>query len=148
MLPLTFANPADYDRVQEDDRVSIVGLTTFAPGAPLRMILKHADGSVDECLLNHTFNQNQIEWFKAGSALNLIAAQSRKSPRSQGKKTKVAPGRRKTSKKPGTKRAKKASRKARNERRSALRGSLPGKGRSGGRSEDSPAGTFREPEGL
>jgi aconitate hydratase len=112
MLPLTFANPADYDRVQEHDRVSIVGLTTFAPGAPLRMILNHADGTVDECLLNHTFNQNQIEWFKAGSALNLIAAQSRKSPRSQGKKTKVAPGRRKTSKKPGTKRAKKASRKA------------------------------------
>ena len=78
MLPLTFANPADYDKVREDDRISIVGLTTFAPGVPLRMILKHADGTVDECLLNHTFNENQIGWFKAGSALNLIAAERKK----------------------------------------------------------------------
>jgi aconitate hydratase len=75
MLPLTFANPADYDKVREDDRVSIVGLKTFAPGVPLRMILKHSDGTVDEVLLNHSFNEHQIEWFKAGSALNLIAAQ-------------------------------------------------------------------------
>ncbi|MER3524704.1 MAG: aconitate hydratase [Ignavibacteria bacterium] len=78
MLPLTFADPADYDKVREDDRVSIVGLKTFAPGKPLRMILKHSDGSVDEILLNHSFNENQIEWFKAGSALNLIAAQGKK----------------------------------------------------------------------
>ncbi len=78
MLPLTFANPADYDRVREDDRASIVGLTTFTPGVALRMILKHSDGTVDEILLNHTFNENQIGWFKAGSALNLIAARSRK----------------------------------------------------------------------
>jgi aconitate hydratase len=78
MLPLTFANPADYDRVREGDRASIVGLTTFTPGVSLRMILKHADGTVDEILLNHTFNQNQIGWFKAGSALNLIASRSRK----------------------------------------------------------------------
>jgi aconitate hydratase len=76
MLPLTFANPNDYDKVREDDKISIVGLTTFAAGVPLRMILKHADGTVDECLLNHTFNENQIGWFKAGSALNLIAAES------------------------------------------------------------------------
>ncbi len=74
MLPLTFATPGDYDRVREDDRVSIAGLTTFAPGAPLRMILKHADGSVDECLLNHSFNVHQIGWFRAGGALNLISA--------------------------------------------------------------------------
>ena len=77
MLPLTFANPADYDKVREDDRASIVGLTAFAPGIPLRLILKHTDGTVDECLLNHTFNENQIRWFKAGSALNLIAAELR-----------------------------------------------------------------------
>jgi hypothetical protein len=78
MLPLTFANPADYDKVQEDDRISILGLTSLKPGVPLQMILKHADGSVDEVILNHTFNENQIGWFKAGSALNLIAAQGKK----------------------------------------------------------------------
>ena len=75
MLPLTFANPADYDKIREDDRASITGLRTFAPGTPLRLVLKHSDGTVDECLLNHTFNENQIGWFRAGSALNLIAAQ-------------------------------------------------------------------------
>ncbi len=75
MLPLTFANPADYDRVREDDRISITGLADFAPGAPLTMVLQHADGSTEEFAVNHTFNQNQIGWFKAGSALNLIAAQ-------------------------------------------------------------------------
>ena len=73
MLPLTFANPADYDKVREDDRVSITGLTAIAPGAPLTLVLNHSDGSKDECVLNHTFNENQIGWFKAGSALNLIA---------------------------------------------------------------------------
>lgn len=78
MLPVTFADPADYDKVRRDDRASVTGLTTFAPGTPLRLILKHADGSVDECLLNHSFNTNQIEWFRAGSALNLIAAQRMK----------------------------------------------------------------------
>ncbi len=78
MLPLTFSNPNDYDKVREDDKASIVGLSTFAPGVPLRLLLKHSDGTIDECLLNHTFNENQIEWFKAGSALNLIAGQLKK----------------------------------------------------------------------
>jgi aconitate hydratase len=78
MLPLTFANPADYDMVREDDRVSILGLGTFAPGLVLRMLLKHADGTVDEILLNHTFNENQIGWFRAGSALNMIAGRLKK----------------------------------------------------------------------
>jgi len=73
MLPLTFANPADYDKIREDDEISITGLKEFAPGRPLKLEIKHADGSADECLLNHTFNQRQFEWFKAGSALNLIA---------------------------------------------------------------------------
>ena len=77
MLPLTFANAADYEKVREDDRVTIAGLTTFVPGQPLRLVLRHADGMVDECLLNHTYNENQIGWFKAGSALNLIAAQAK-----------------------------------------------------------------------
>jgi aconitate hydratase len=85
MLPLTFVNSGDYEKVRQDDRVSVIGLTGFAPGSPLRLILKHADGSVDECLLAHTYNNNQIEWFKAGSALNRIAAErmSRTAPRSR-----------------------------------------------------------------
>lgn len=70
MLPLTFANPADYDLVQPSDKVSITGLQTFAPGVPLKGTFKHADGTQDEIVLNHTFNSNQIEWFHAGSALN------------------------------------------------------------------------------
>lgn len=75
MLALTFANPADYDKVQEDDSIDIVGLTSFAPGVPLTVVLHHADGTTDEFSVNHTYNQGQIEWFKAGSALNLIKQQ-------------------------------------------------------------------------
>ncbi len=78
MLPLTFANPNDYDKILEDDIISIVGVKDLTPGKPLKMILKHIDGNTDEILLNHTFNENQIEWFKAGSALNLIAKQVNK----------------------------------------------------------------------
>jgi len=73
MLPLTFANPADYDKVQEDDRISLIGVKELAPGSTIKMIMKHADGTTDEAILNHTMNENQIAWFKAGSALNLIA---------------------------------------------------------------------------
>lgn len=72
MLALTFANPADYDLIQEDDTIAILGLTSFAPGKPLTVQLTHADGSTHEISVNHTYNQGQIEWFKAGSALNLI----------------------------------------------------------------------------
>lgn len=72
MLALTFANKADYDKVQEDDTIDILGLTEFAPGKPLSVALHHADGTTDEFKVNHTYNENQIEWFKAGSALNLI----------------------------------------------------------------------------
>jgi aconitate hydratase len=72
MLALTFADKADYDKVQEDDVIDIVGLSTFAPEMPLSLILNHKDGSKDEVKVNHTFNLQQIEWFKAGSALNLI----------------------------------------------------------------------------
>jgi len=72
LLPLTFANPADYDLLREDDRVSLLGLADLAPGSAVRLVIKHADGSVDEATLVHTFNENQVEWFKAGSALNLI----------------------------------------------------------------------------
>ena len=75
MLALTFAEKADYDKVQEDDTIDIIGLTTFTPGTSLTMILHHRDGSEDRVPLNHTYNQAQIEWFKAGSALNLIRKQ-------------------------------------------------------------------------
>lgn len=77
LLPLTFANPADYDKVKEDDRVSITGLTQFAPGRPLSVTLYHADGSSETFPVNHSFNGEQIEWFKAGSALNLLARQAK-----------------------------------------------------------------------
>merc|ERR1712036_155658 len=70
MLPLTFDNVADYDLVQPSDKISIIGLDSFAPGKPLQAVLKHADCSSDTITLNHTFNENQIEWFGAGSALN------------------------------------------------------------------------------
>src|SRR5690554_2758670 len=76
MLALTFNNPADYDLVQEDDSIDISGLETFAPGMPLTVTLNHADGTKDKILVNHTYNKGQIEWFKAGSALNIVKAQS------------------------------------------------------------------------
>ena len=75
MLPLTFANPADYDKIREDDKVSILGLKDFSPGKQLSMLIKHSDGTSEEILLNQTFNERQFDWFKAGSALNVIAAQ-------------------------------------------------------------------------
>ncbi|WP_114749722.1 aconitate hydratase [Pleomorphovibrio marinus] len=72
MLALTFANPEDYDLVQEDDSIDIIGLNEFAPGKPLSVVLHHSDGSKDEIEVNHTYNEGQIGWFKAGSALNLV----------------------------------------------------------------------------
>jgi aconitate hydratase len=72
ILALTFKNPADYDLVREDDRVSIIGLSALAPGKSLWMRIKHADGTEHECELNHSYNETAIAWFKAGSALNLI----------------------------------------------------------------------------
>ena len=76
MLGLTFADPADYDKIQEDDSIDINGLTEFTPGKPLTLVLNHADGTTDEFPVNHTYNAGQIEWFKAGSALNLIKAKA------------------------------------------------------------------------
>ncbi len=72
MLGLTFANEADYDKIQEDDTIDTVDLDQFAPDRPIKLRLRHADGSEETILANHTYNENQIEWFKAGSALNLI----------------------------------------------------------------------------
>lgn len=73
LLPLTFSNPSDYDKVQPTDKIDLVNLKEFAPNKPVKCVLKHKDGSKDEILLNHTFNESQIEWFKAGSALNKMA---------------------------------------------------------------------------
>lgn len=72
MLGLTFVDKDDYDKIQEDDSIDIIGLTEFTPGKPLTVVLNHADGSKDEILVNHTYNAQQIEWFKAGGALNII----------------------------------------------------------------------------
>jgi len=74
MLPLTFNNKADYELVKPDDRVAIVGLESFAPGVPLNCVLTHSDGSTDTIVLDHTFNAQQIDWFKHGSALNRMKA--------------------------------------------------------------------------
>jgi aconitate hydratase len=70
MLPLTFTDTADYEKIQPSDKITINGLDTFAPGLDLTATLVHADGSSENIVLNHTFNANQIEWFKSGSALN------------------------------------------------------------------------------
>ncbi len=72
MLGLTFADKADYDKVQEQDMIDITGLMEFAPGVQLTMVLHHTDGTTDEVKLNHTYNTQQIDWFKAGGALNVI----------------------------------------------------------------------------
>ena len=74
MLGLTFANKADYDKIQENDIIDITGLTEFAPGKPLTVVLNHEDGTSEEIKANHTYNAQQIEWFKAGGALNIIRA--------------------------------------------------------------------------
>ena len=75
MLALTFADKADYDKIQEDDTIDVIGLTTFAPGTPLTLIFTHSDGTIDTVIANHTYNQQQIEWFKEGAALNIIKKQ-------------------------------------------------------------------------
>ncbi|MEQ1625330.1 MAG: aconitate hydratase, partial [Sediminibacterium sp.] len=75
MLALTFNDKSDYDKIQEDDSVDIIGLTSFAPGTPLTLVFSHADGTSDSVVANHTYNEQQIEWFKAGAALNIIRKQ-------------------------------------------------------------------------
>jgi aconitate hydratase len=72
MLALTFAHKADYDKIQEDDSIDLNGLMDFVPGKDLTLALNHKDGSVDAIVCNHTYNDQQIEWFKAGGALNII----------------------------------------------------------------------------
>jgi aconitate hydratase len=72
VLAMTFANPADYDKIQEDDVVSVLGVTTLAPGKNLTLELKHKDGTKESIPLKHSYNEEQIKWFQAGSALNLL----------------------------------------------------------------------------
>jgi aconitate hydratase len=72
ILTLTFQEKADYDKIREDDRIDIPGLPDMAPGKQLNVLLKHSDGSTEKFPVNHSYNAAQLEWFRAGSALNLI----------------------------------------------------------------------------
>ena len=75
VLPLTFKDPADYKRILVDDTVDIIGLAGLAPGVPLTVVLTHRDGSTESFEVLHTMSEEHIGWFRAGSALNLLAAQ-------------------------------------------------------------------------
>jgi aconitate hydratase len=72
MLALTFQDAADYERIREDDRISLVGLASMAPGKPVECRVKHADGKTETLKLSHSFSAPQLEWFRKGSALNLF----------------------------------------------------------------------------
>jgi aconitate hydratase len=125
MLACTFANPADYEKVREDDVADILGLTSFAPGKPLTLRLRHADGTVEECPLKHSYNAEQIGWFKAGSALNIIRSLAQKpaAPKLVAKKkpTGAKPKAKKTAAKKPAKKARPAT------KRSAAKRPAPGK---------------------
>ena len=108
MLAITFANEADYDKFQEDDTIDFTDLTSFAPEKQLTLVLNHQNGSKDAIKVNHTYNAGQIEWFKAGSALNLMARQiaAKKTPRaSETKKSKSKPAKKAVKKKVAKKKA-------------------------------------------
>ncbi|MCU0419423.1 MAG: aconitate hydratase [Cyclobacteriaceae bacterium] len=109
MLALTFANKDDYNKIKEDDVFDIVGLTSFAPEKPLLMVIHHSDGTTESIQVNHTYNKNQIEWFKAGSALNAMG----KGPKAAGKPAAKAAPKKKTAvvKKAAKKKPAKAARK-------------------------------------
>lgn len=72
ILALTFSNPLDYDKIREDDKLSLVELNKMAEGKPVTCLIKHSDGKSEQIFLNHSYNKSQIEWFKAGSALNVL----------------------------------------------------------------------------
>jgi len=72
VLPLTFANPSDFDKINPGDKISLLGLAKLAPGKPVDCVISHSDGKKTNIKLNHTFNAGQIDWFKAGSALNFM----------------------------------------------------------------------------
>lgn len=72
MLALTFANKDDYEKVREDDKISVIGLESFTPGKNLKIVLNHKDGTSESFEAIHTYNEQQIGWFKSGSALNAM----------------------------------------------------------------------------
>jgi len=77
MLALTFIDKSDYEKIREDDQIDIVGLTTFAPGSQIALVLHHSDGKTEKFNVAHTYSENQIDWFRAGGALNLIRLQQK-----------------------------------------------------------------------
>ena len=72
LVVLTFSDPAHYDHIREDDRISLVGLSDLTPGKPVTCLVQHADGSTETLDLNHSYGASQIDWFRRGSALNLF----------------------------------------------------------------------------
>ena len=108
MLALTFADKADYDKIREDDIFDIKGLMTFSPDKPLTIVIHHSDGKIEEIKANHTYNANQIEWFKAGSALN---AMGKAKAKPAAPKAKPAAKKKAAAKKAAKKVAKKAAKK-------------------------------------
>ena len=72
LLPLTFSAPEDYERIREDDRITLIGLRELAPGRPVECNVHHSDGTTETLSLSHSFGESQLEWFRAGSALNLF----------------------------------------------------------------------------
>ncbi|MCE2997803.1 MAG: aconitate hydratase [Cyclobacteriaceae bacterium] len=102
MLALTFANKEDYNKILEDDRIDINGLTTFSPDKPLTLTLNHMDGKKETISVNHTYNASQIEWFKAGSALNKMGSAPTKkaAPTNKAATKKSAPAKKAVAKKP------------------------------------------------
>jgi aconitate hydratase len=76
VLALTFADPADYDAIRADDEIDIVGLADLAPGKPVTVVVRHSDGSSQEVRTTHTMSDEHIEWFRAGSALNVLRQQT------------------------------------------------------------------------
>jgi aconitate hydratase len=79
VLTLTFGNKSDYDKIRENDKLDISGLKNFVPGSSFFITLKHADGSAEKLIAFHSYNESQIEWFKEGSALNIIRKSNAKS---------------------------------------------------------------------
>lgn len=126
MLGLTFSNEADYDKIQEDDTIDITDLTSFAPDKQLTLLLRHKNGTSDTIKVNHTYNAGQIEWFKAGSALNLMAKQitgskAKKKAKPAAKKKVAKKVVKKAAKKAAKKVAKKAAKKSVKKAKSAKR---------------------------
>jgi aconitate hydratase len=109
MLALTFANKEDYNKIQEDDTFDIVGLTTFSPDKPLTLVIHHSNGSEESISVNHTYNANQIVWFKAGSALNAMG--NAKKAAATKAKPKAKPAAKKAPAKPAKKTIKPAAKK-------------------------------------